>query len=142
VTFTLTKDIELTQEWVSIGSNSASYFAGTFDGNGHTISNMVIDNTAGNCGFFGYLVGEVKNLNVEGAITSQDGNCGGKQEHQRILQRSRRCDTEKKITQNTAAECGCTAEHDRTEQVCTDGCRGKDTGHSGCTDRNEVCDLK
>lgn len=77
VTFTLTKDIELTQEWVSIGSNSASYFAGTFDGNGHTISNMVIDNTAGNCGFFGYLVGEVKNLNVEGAITSQDGNCGG-----------------------------------------------------------------
>ena len=77
VTFTLTKDIELTQEWTPIGINSAAYFAGSFDGNGHTISNLCIDNTAGNCGLFGYLTGEVRNLTVEGTITSLDGNCGG-----------------------------------------------------------------
>jgi len=77
VTFTLTKDIELTQEWTPIGINSAAYFAGTFDGNGHTISNLNIDNSAGNCGLFGYLSGEVRNLTVKGKIISLDGNCGG-----------------------------------------------------------------
>ena len=77
VTFILKNDIELTSEWTPIGTGSASYFAGTFDGNGHTISGLDVDIDAGPAGLFGYLVGEVKDLTVEGKISSGDGNCGG-----------------------------------------------------------------
>lgn len=77
VTFVLTKDIKLMGSWTPIGTGSASYFAGIFDGNGHTISNLDIDSSSGPAGLFGYLVGEVKNLNVSGKIKSGDGSCGG-----------------------------------------------------------------
>lgn len=77
VTFTLTKDIKLTQQWTPIGSSSAVCFAGSFDGNGHTISNVKISSTSTNTGFFGYLKGEGKNLNLQGTIESSTGSCGG-----------------------------------------------------------------
>lgn len=77
VTFTLTKDIELTQPWSPIGLDDSVYFAGTFDGNGHTISGMKIQDPIGASGLFGYLVGEVKNLNVEGVNESNYSNSGG-----------------------------------------------------------------
>lgn len=77
VTFILMNDIELTQPWIPIGTGTASSFAGTFDGNGHTISGIKIVSNVGYAGFFGYLKGQVKNLTVEGAIVSGDGNCGG-----------------------------------------------------------------
>lgn len=76
VTFKLTNDIELTKEWTPIGTGGASYFAGTFDGNGYTISNLEINSNSGAAGLFGYLTGEVKNLNVEGKATSGDESCG------------------------------------------------------------------
>lgn len=43
-------------------------FAGTFDGNGHTISNVKIEGVASNTGLFGivYASGVVKNLTVKG----------------------------------------------------------------------------
>ena len=43
-------------------------FAGTFDGNGHTISNVKIEGVAGNTGLFGivYSSGTIKNLTVMG----------------------------------------------------------------------------
>ena len=72
MTFILKNDIELTSEWTPIGTGSASYFAGTFDGNGHTISGLDVDIDAGPAGLFGYLVGEVKDLTVEGKISSGD----------------------------------------------------------------------
>ncbi len=77
VTFILTNDIRLTGNWTPIGSGSASYFAGVFDGNGHTISGLDIESSTGFAGLFGYLVGEVKDLTVSGKIKSGDGNCGG-----------------------------------------------------------------
>ena len=52
-------------------------FAGSFDGNGHTISNVIIKNNADSIGFFGYLKGEVKDLNLSGSIESTGGECGG-----------------------------------------------------------------
>lgn len=76
VTFKLTKDIELTHEWKPIGSSAAISFAGFFDGGGHTISNLKINSTSDNTGFFGYLKGEVKDLNVQGIVISNAGNCG------------------------------------------------------------------
>lgn len=77
VTFTLAKDIKLTQPWTPIGTGNASHFAGTFDGNGHTISNMKVTTSLGTSGFFGYLAGEVKDLTIEGTCDSEDSDCGG-----------------------------------------------------------------
>ena len=78
VTFVLTDDIKLTtSEWTPIGSGSASYFAGVFDGNGHTISDLKVDSASGLAGFFGYLKGEVRDLTVEGTVKSGDSSCGG-----------------------------------------------------------------
>lgn len=77
VTFVLTRDIELTEAWTPIGRDDSVNFAGTFDGNGHTISNVNITTSFGHSGFFGYLTGEVKNLNIEGKNKSNDSNCGG-----------------------------------------------------------------
>ncbi len=77
VTFTLTKDIKLTQEWTPIGSDSSVSFAGIFDGDGHTISGVEIVSNETNTGFFGYLTGEVRNLTIEGTVESTSGDCGG-----------------------------------------------------------------
>lgn len=77
VTFVLTKDIELTTQWTPVGSGVASYFAGTFDGNGHTISGLDVNMNSGAAGLFGYLVGTVKDLTVEGTVKSGDERCGG-----------------------------------------------------------------
>ncbi len=77
VTFTLTKDIKLTREWTPIGSDSSVSFAGTFDGDGHTISGVDISAGETNTGFFGYLTGEVRNLTLKGTIESTSGDCGG-----------------------------------------------------------------
>lgn len=72
-TVSLTQSIDLQdEEWTPIGKNGAR-FAGTFDGNGNTISNLKItkslSNTADNCGigFFGYTNSPAKivDLNIE-----------------------------------------------------------------------------
>lgn len=63
-TVVLTADIDLAnQEWTPIGQTNGyyaeTYFQGTFDGQGHTISNLSITNTneSGNyaAGFFGFI---------------------------------------------------------------------------------------
>ncbi len=77
VTFILTADIELTQPWIPVGTGTSTYFAGVFDGNNHIISNLNINNSTANTGFFGCLYGEVKNLTIKGRISSEDKNCGG-----------------------------------------------------------------
>ena len=60
----LTSDIALTGAWTPIGSSAALAFAGTFDGNGHTISGMTITalpNPTGTnyIGLFGYTLNGV-----------------------------------------------------------------------------------
>ena len=78
-TFVLADDIDLTQwcadngDWVPIGYGS--FFKGNFDGNGHVISGLTIDNSTAFCqGLFGYLYGSktIKNVGVEGSITAQN----------------------------------------------------------------------
>ena len=63
--------------WTPIGSDSRPY-SGTFNGDGHTISGLYIDNsTANNQGLFGCVYGgTVKNLNVSGTV-SNVGAVGG-----------------------------------------------------------------
>ena len=63
---TLTADINLTeQSWTPIGSYSNRY-TGTFDGAGHTISNLNINTSNNDVGLFGYVGngGTVQNVNL------------------------------------------------------------------------------
>lgn len=74
----LTSDIELTSAWTSIKSQYISTaYKGTFDGDGHTIKNMTISG-AGEQGFFGFVRGgTIKNLTIEGSVTSTSTQAGG-----------------------------------------------------------------
>ena len=78
----LNADIDLKGKlWTSIGQTGAGQFAGTFNGNGHTISNIVINNidASGNCatGLFGWLnSATIQNLKVEGANVTGHHNVG------------------------------------------------------------------
>ena len=66
----LTADITLVQTlpWTPIGSESNPY-TGTFDGQGHTISGMTIENATGYSGLFGNVTGTVRDFTVDGTIT-------------------------------------------------------------------------
>ena len=70
-TFKLTQDINLDfNEWTPIG-NSTNKFQGTFDGQGHTIANLLITGNNSYVGLFGFTTeGEIKNLVVENAKVS------------------------------------------------------------------------
>ena len=74
----LTADIDLNnQPWYPIGSDSRPY-SGTFDGNGHTISGLNINNsTADDQGLFGYVSGTVQNLTVDGTVSGSGNYVGG-----------------------------------------------------------------
>ena len=77
VTVKLTADIDLgSEEWTPIG-NFANKFMGTFDGQNHTISNLLITGKNSHVGLFGYTTnGEVKNLTVDNATVTGDQNVG------------------------------------------------------------------
>ena len=64
---------ELTSNWEPL-----THFQGTFDGQNHTISNLVINMpSSNNVGFFGKTTdGEIKNLVFENAIVTGRGNVG------------------------------------------------------------------
>lgn len=71
----LTENITLTDEWEPISNVAfpADAFAGTFDGNGHTISGL-----SGSNGLFGFVNGAtIKNLKVEGTISGSTTGIGG-----------------------------------------------------------------
>jgi len=77
--YILMNDITLSGYWTPIGSyNPSKPFTGTFDGAGHVISGLSInDPSAIYQGLFGYLgsTGTVKNLGVIGNVTAS--RCGG-----------------------------------------------------------------
>lgn len=87
-TVTLGADINISgTEWTPIGTTLNKNFQGTFDGQGHTISNFVITkaNTAGNTicpgtGFFGFIQKNctIKNLQISDAkitLSNSSNNC-------------------------------------------------------------------
>lgn len=83
-TVKLMKDLNLANKsWTPIGS-VVSYpsktFAGTFDGQGHTISNMyAVDHTANyaSAGLFGSITGVVQNLTISSATVISNHYAGG-----------------------------------------------------------------
>ena len=77
----LMDDINLNNEtWTPISNASAiaGAFAGTFDGNGHTIKGLSVRASKSNQGLFGLINGAtIKNLIVEGKVTSSNNYIGG-----------------------------------------------------------------
>ena len=81
----LLADIDLNgEEWIPIGGVNPNYFAGEFDGRGHSINNMIIDNTDGSLtalGFFGNagLFTYIHDVTFDGAkiTTNVNGNVVG-----------------------------------------------------------------
>lgn len=76
ITLVLEKDIALScdknNHFTPIGINSP--FAGTFDGNGHKISNLYVDR-ADKAGLFASVYGaSIKNLTVEGTVVGSSSN--------------------------------------------------------------------
>ena len=79
--YVLGDKIDLGSEKITPIGNSYNPFTGKFSGNGHTVSNYIIDKL-GNCiGLFGYNKGTIMNLGVEKAEISNEsvivgGVCG------------------------------------------------------------------
>jgi hypothetical protein len=65
--------------WSPIGTSSGSAFTGIFDGNGHTISNLTInDSTTDYKGLFGYTSGaEIKNVTLTNVSVNGKRYVGG-----------------------------------------------------------------
>lgn len=87
VTVKLMNDIDLgekntstdTVEWYPIGgSDNKHIFAGVFDGQGHTVKNMIMDDPdATYGGLIGYLSGTVRNVTVQGGHLNAKSMVGG-----------------------------------------------------------------
>lgn len=77
--YRLMSDITLSGNWSPIGNCRANAFRGVFDGNGHTIKNLVINGNANMYnGLFGYCEGaKICNLTVENAKVTVN-NFGGR----------------------------------------------------------------
>ena len=76
-TIRLKNSVELTVDWLPIGSSAQ--FAGTFDGQGHTISNLQIDQERQlKQAMFSTLSGGgcIKNLTVDGEVVCYDSGAG------------------------------------------------------------------
>lgn len=77
LTVSLTTDLDLTH----VECKPIPYFNGTFEGNGHTISNMKLVTKGADYGFFRYLgrYAAVRNLTVTGTVTGEGTaeNLGG-----------------------------------------------------------------
>jgi len=77
--FKLTDNIDLSkvENWTPIG-NYAIIFGGTFDGDGHTISNLKITGNEAHRGLFGCNIGTIKNVSLVNAdISSGKWDVGG-----------------------------------------------------------------
>ncbi len=78
INITLTGDITLTEEWTPIG-NFENRYTGTFDGGGHTITGLTVNQKErGNVGLIGYLGsgGKVQNVVLEGVQITSDNSSG------------------------------------------------------------------
>ena len=74
----LTNDIELAgYNWTPIGSSTQKY-AGTFDGDGHTVKNLYIDCIENYQGLFGYIsAATISKLGVTGYVNTTGNYAGG-----------------------------------------------------------------
>ena len=81
VSFYLANDIALTGTWTPVGNGILAvkdFFAGTFDGCGHTISGLNVQSSTANQGLFAAInQAAIRNLNVSGTVNSTVSYVGG-----------------------------------------------------------------
>ena len=81
VSFYLANDIALTGTWKPVGNGVSAFkdfFAGTFDGCGHTISGLNVQSSTANQGLFAAInQAAIRNLNVSGTVNSTVSYVGG-----------------------------------------------------------------
>ena len=82
--YRLTTDIVLNEsledtpnEWTAIGNDDMTPFTGKFDGDGHTISGIVINSTSDYQGLFGISTGTIMNVGVINSSISGGYSVGG-----------------------------------------------------------------
>lgn len=78
--YVLENDITLSGDWLPLGMNDVSRFTGCFDGNGHNIKGLNVNEPSGSYqgyGLFGYVTGSVVDVNVEGSVLAIKTNVGG-----------------------------------------------------------------
>ena len=78
--YVLGTDLSLsgTNNWTPIGGNDSSIFQGKFDGLGHTVSNLHIDNATDYRGLFGYVFSAtIRNIGVVNGTITGGNNTGG-----------------------------------------------------------------
>lgn len=71
----LDKDIDLTNtKWTPIGTDYRNSYTGTFDGDNHTISGLIVTGSDEYAGLFGYIdkVGTVKNVKLKNVQITSD----------------------------------------------------------------------
>lgn len=79
IDITLTSDIDLSGiDWTPIGIDYNHRYAGTFDGNGKTITGLTVTGSDQYAGLFGYIGsgGTVKNVVLEGVQITSDNSLG------------------------------------------------------------------
>ena len=75
--FRLEADLDYTgKTYTRIGTYGGRPFSGTFDGNGHTISHVTLNQNENYMGLFGYSNGTVKNLILDHSSIHADGRGG------------------------------------------------------------------
>ena len=79
-TISLTADIDISgNEWEPIGNpyGNTGIFMGTFDGQGHTVSGLTINNTESNQALFGHISdATIRDLTVRGSVTAAEKVAG------------------------------------------------------------------
>lgn len=79
--YKLNDDIVLTNDWVPIGTVDAP-FTGSFDGNNHTISNIIVNNDYEYTGLFGYVLNNneadkyIQSLTIKDSVVAGENNVG------------------------------------------------------------------
>ena len=76
VTIRLGRNITLKDDFTPIGRSEEISFRGIFDGAGHKILGLSVNENGGYAGLFGYLDGTVRDLTVEGKVNSSGPVCG------------------------------------------------------------------
>ena len=72
------KDITPNNSWTVIGSDYSNLFSGNFDGDGHVVRGIYINNTNAYQGLFGYVrSGIIKNLGIEKSYIKGNSYVGG-----------------------------------------------------------------
>lgn len=91
--YKLVNDITLTKNWQAVGTPTTP-FSGVFDGNGHTILNLVVNSSIFEVddtvldyyvGFFGVLKGTVKNLKIDNLKINLSDTAINETDYQTIL---------------------------------------------------------